>query len=309
MAYYFTSEELISSIKRRGNIPDSQSMITDEEILDFANEEMLLNLVPLIISKHEDYYTINETFPTITNQTSYPIPYRALGNKLREVAYIDNDRFVPLHRVSIDQITDSYNQLNYASALRFYILNENVIIDTQTQNIPFSELCFFYDLRPNMLVLKSKVGVITSIDRTTGIIAVSSLPEEMKSGMKYDFVKLNSPHRVINFDRIGTVNLGNSTVTFDISDIPNELAVGDHLCLANETNLVNAPSELHVMLAQMVVARILEANGDIEGVKSANSKLDKMEKNTSYLIDNRVTGSPIKCSSRNKFLQSRKRRR
>lgn len=310
MAYYFTSEELIKSVKRRANIPDSQAMITDEEILDFANEEMLLNLVPLVISKHEDYYTINQTIPTISNQYAYPIPYRALGNKIRELAYLDNDRFVPLHRVSIDQITDSYNQLNYASALRFYILNENVVIDSQTQNIQFSELCFFFDLRPNMLVLSEHVAVITAINSTTGEITVSSTPDDFSAGLKYDFVKLNSPHRVLNFDVVASnVDIANNIFTFDPTDLPSELQVGDHVCLANQTNLVNAPSELHVMLAQMVAARVLESIGDVDGLKLANDKLGKMEQNTGLLIDNRVTGSPIKCSSRNKFLQARRRRR
>ena len=100
--YYFTSQDLIDSIKRRASIPDSQSMITDDEILDFANEEMELNLVPLILSKHEGYFLTREDVPTVSGQTSYQIPYRAIGGKLREAAFsTDQVSFSEMHQIAI----------------------------------------------------------------------------------------------------------------------------------------------------------------------------------------------------------------
>ena len=57
------------------------------------------------------------------------------------------------------------------------------------------------------------------------------------------------------------------------------------------------------MLAQMVAARVLESIGDTQNLAAANDKLARMERSTEYLIDNRVTGSPIKASARrNGFL-------
>lgn len=305
MAYFMTSEQLIASIKRRANIPDSQALITDEEILDFANEEMLLNLVPLVVSKHEDYYLTSEDIDLVSNVYNYPIPYRALGNKLRELAFFDEDskRFTPLYRKSLDEITEDSYRGNRSSSNRFYIMNENVVLDTISE-ISSDVLRFFYNMRPNSLVLSSRVSVIKEINRLSGVITVESIPEEFTSDIKFDFVKLNSPHRILNYDVTSTlVDNANSQLTFDPSDIPSELNVGDHICIQNETNLVNAPSELHVMLAQMVAARVLESVGDNENLAAANDKLLKMERSTEYLIDNRVEGSPIKASARrNGFL-------
>lgn len=307
MAYYFNSQDLINSVKRRANIPDSQAMITDEEILDFANEEMLLNLIPLIVSKHEDYFLIEEEVSTQSGQNAYPIPYRALGTKLRELAYKEADAYVPLHRVSIDTITDTYSRTTGYSSHRFYIMGENVVLNSPFQDVQYSTLAFFYDLRPNMLVLPERVSVITSIDRVTGQITVDKIPENITSGLKLDFIKLNAPHRILDYDKTPTsVDIANTIITFNPSDIPHEVAVGDHICLANETDLVNAPSELHVMLAQMVAARVLESIGDSQGLQNVNDKLAKMEKNADYLITNRVTGSPIKCTSRKNLLRSRR---
>ena len=81
---------MINSIKRRANIPDSQNMISNDEILDFANEEMELTLVPLIVSKHEDYYLVSESTPLVSSKSRYSIPYRSIGNKLQDVAYQDS---------------------------------------------------------------------------------------------------------------------------------------------------------------------------------------------------------------------------
>lgn len=307
MAYYMTSEQLIASIKRRANIPDSQAMITDEEILDFANEEMMLNLVPLVVSKHEDYYLTSEQVAIQSGVYSYAIPYRALGTKLRELAFYDEDsqRFSPLYRKSIDEITESSNRGTSSGNNRFYIMNENIVLDTNT-DVGFDILTFFYNMRPNALVLNDRVAVISGIDRTSGIITISEVPEVFTSSSKLDFVKLNSPHRILNYDVTPIlIDDANSQITFNLSDIPAELVVGDHICLQNETNLVNAPSELHVMLAQMVAARVLESNGDQENLAAANDKLARMEKSTEYLIDNRVTGSPIKASARRNGLIGR----
>lgn len=305
MAYFMTSEQLIASIKRRANIPDSQAMITDEEILDFANEEMLLNLVPLVVSKHEDYYLTSEDVDLQDGVFSYPIPYRALGTKLRELTYFDYDsnRMTPLYRKSLDEITEDSSRGTSSSANRFYIMNENVVLDTNTTP-SHDALSFFYNMRPNALVLVDRVATITSIDRTSGIITVNSIPDVFEATSKLDFIKLNSPHRILTYDLVPTlVDDANSQITFDPANIPQELIIGDQICLQNETNLVNAPSELHVMLAQMVAARVLEAIGDNENLAAANDKLARMEKSTEYLIDNRVTGSPIKASARrNGFL-------
>ena len=107
MANYFNSQALIDSIKRRANVPDSQAMITDAGILDFANEEMLLNLVPLVVSKHEDYFLTEEQVQVIHGVKNYQIPYRALGTKIEKAAFVRDGKYYNLHRVPLSEITDS----------------------------------------------------------------------------------------------------------------------------------------------------------------------------------------------------------
>lgn len=305
MAYYLSSSDLIKSVKRRANIPDAQSMITDDEILDFANEEMMLNLVPLVVSKHEDYYLTEERIATELNKLKYQIPYRALGNKMQELAFfVEEGSYVEMHRVPLDEILDASGQGGRGN--RFYIQNESVVIQSNDSHLSYDTLSFFYNMRPNMLVDSSRVAKITNIDRESGNILVDSLPDNFTSASLVDFVKQNSPHRILDYDvAISVLDTSNGFFTFAVGDIPEELVVGDRICLQNETDLVNAPSELHVMLAEMVAGRVLEAIGDSEGLQNVNKKLQRMEKSTEYLIDNRVTGSPMKARPRNGLLKGR----
>lgn len=307
MAYYMTSQNLIDSVKRRANIPDSQSMVDDSEILDYANEELALNLIPLVLSKHEDYFLIREEVSVVDGTLSYQIPYRALGNKLKQVAYIASDgRLIELTRVSLDQITD------YRSGCgeRYHIEDENIVIDSSSTNLNYDTIAFFYNIRPNELVDSDRVSVITSIDRNVGIITVSTLPENFDSSTSIDFIKTKSPHRIIDYDITPTViDTSNKYFTFDVDDIPSQLVVGDRICVASETDLINIPSELHVMLAEMVAARVLESIGDLENLSAVNKKIQKMESNAQYLLDNRVTDSPLKANHKKSLLRSNRYRR
>ena len=306
---YLTSGDLISSIKRRANIPDDQSMISDNEILEFANEEMLLNFIPLVYSRHEDYYLVRQEIPLIPNKVRYPIPYRAIASKVREVALLDSSNGLrEMTRISIDDVTHSDSTSGNSYPSRYYFEGEEVVLHVSEQNFNpnGTKLVIFYSLRPNALVDSSRVGVITNISLETDPnftrIDFNGFPTNFMVGSEVDFIKTKSPHRVITYDKVITDAIGLDETGYIIvatSDIPPSLTIGDRVASAGETDLVNAPSDLHVMLAQMVAERVLEAIGDQAGVQAAGRKLAKMEENSALMLDNRSTGSPIKAKARN----------
>jgi len=309
------SDSLIASVKRRASIPDAQSMITDNEILEFANEEMALNLVPLIYSKHQDYFLVRETVPLVSGQTRYDIPYRAIGNKLREVAYQGNGTALQeMFRMSIDDLTSQgYTIDNSNNPNRFYIEGEEIVLNTDEDSFTgVGSLVIFYSLRPNVLVESSNIVTISSIADNSGtapnthlITFSSTLPSTFVDGADIDFIAKKSPNKIIKFDiNIITANNVSNTIVISTDDLPSKLTTDDIAAISGETNLVNAPSDLHPLLAQMVAARVLESIGDSQGLGAADKKLKKMEKNADLLLANRVTGSPIKAINRNGGLRN-----
>jgi len=305
---YYTSDDLVLSVKRRANIPDSQDMISNDEILEFANEEMLLNFIPLVYSRHEDYYLVRQVIPLEAGKVRYPIPYRAIATKVREVAYSgSNSGLTEMFRVSVDDITS----IGYSGTGHYYFEGEELVInaDPSTFNDTGS-IVVFYSLRPNALVDSSRVGVITGIstlDDTYTQLNFTELPPQWVIGNEIDFVKTKSPHRVVVYDKliqdVGTVG-AESYITINTVDLPDTIVVGDRVTSAGESDIVNAPSDLHAMLAQMVAERVLESIGDQAGLKAAAAKLAKMEHNSSLILDNRSTGSPIKVRVRNGTLRN-----
>lgn len=426
MSVYYTSELLINSVKRRINIPTNQNTFTNEDILAFADEELMLSIVPAIMSLHEDYLLYSQDDELVDNQNEYPIPYRAVGNKLYDLQFVDtNQNILPMSRTTLgDQ--PSYNgayttNLTYA----YYVKNNRIGLLPTMQGPGTGSLRFIYYIRPSALVLTPEVCPIINIDRESGIITVSNLPDTFSASSNIDFYEFKSPHTILDIDilpvgvnqtnKTFTFNTGSTTIdvsfglqvnatdggyfllsdtgntnqyflwfdktgstpvpsnpdtigrtavqvnivglttanqlatavlavlpgtfsgvvagddltittgaggggsngitafgndTFAIattiieSDIPDALRVGDHIALAEQCAIPQIPSDLHVFLAQKTAERILEAQGDVEGLKLAQQKSAEMEVRAGTIIDNRVEESPVKLVNRNGILRS-----
>ena len=84
--------------------------------------------------------------------------------------------------------------------------------------------------------------------------------------------------------------------------------MNDIIALATQTNIPQIPSDLHVLLAQRVSARILESIGDTEGLGNANAKIKELEDKTDILIGNRVDDAPKIIKNRHSLLRSGRNR-
>lgn len=295
-----TSESLVESVKRRASVPENQSTFTEADFLALANEEMILGLVPSVLSYHEDYFLFQEETELQADKSEYDIPYRAIGNRLRELQFKDtNGHLYEMTRVSIG--AETYYQSSSAKnrAYVFYVKNNRVRILPTIQGSPTGSLVFTYYIRPSELVAEDRIAIITAIDTGTGEITVDAVPDNFSININMDFYQVKSPHRPLSIDLTPTaVNSITSIVTFNPDDLPEELAIGDHLAQATECIIPQIPSDLHVVLAHRVAARVLESLGDTEGLQNANNKLAEMENKTGTLIDNRVEEAPIKVVNR-----------
>jgi hypothetical protein len=291
-----TSEELIKSVKSRAMIPTNQVTFSEIDFLRFANEEMQIGLVPSILSFHEEYLHYVIDVPLVTGQIRYDIPDRAIGTKLRDVSFVDsNNNYYNMTRIQPEDLP-FYQGFSFGISQRqFYLEAGQVVLAPDSQNTfgPSDKLRVRYYMRPNKLVHIDDVSVVTNIDRNTGVITVDQVPDRFTNSSLYDFIQIKSPHRTLAFD-VPIIGTTSTTFTLDPADIPSTLSVGDHINLAGETVIPQIPDELHVVLAQRVACRCLEALGDREGLAAANQKLAEMEVKTGMLIDNRVEGAPQK---------------
>ena len=311
MAGALTSDKLIRSIKRRAMIPENQNTFTDDDFLEFANEEIQMGMVPMILKHREDFFLVQEATDLVSNQSEYEIPYRAIGNRLRDVSFRDsNGNIYEMTRIEV-QDEPNYNGPYQGDLVHaFYVLNNKIVIKPSLPIDVRGELLFTYYMRRNDMVAESRAATITSIDRATGMIGVNSIPVDdnnlsiFSTATRLDFIGHKSPHIILNFDMTpAAVNTTSNTITFTTTDIPSDLQVGDYVNLACEAIVPQIPSDLHMQLAQRVAIRCLDAMGDVQGVQTATAMLGELNQNASSIIDNRVEGAPRKIVNRHGLLR------
>lgn len=305
MAFTYTVNELIESIKVRCLVPISQITFSNTDILRFANEEIELKMIPDILRVKEEYYVTNELTDITSGQSRYPIPYRAIGSRLRLLTYITGENKYPLTRIQPELIPYFQFGTTNIEGASFYVENNDVVIITKATPTT-GQLDFAFYLKPNKLVAETRVGLITSIDRvgdgTNGSVTVSNstFPSNFTTNSLIDFLQAKPGFRTYDYDvTVTNVNPTTKQVFMALSDIPDNLVVGDHVATAGECMTPQVPAELQSMLAQTVACRLLESMGDVNNLKVALVKLSEMEKNLFSIIDNRTEGNPQKINNVN----------
>ena len=294
-------------------IPSDQNTFTDQDFLDMLNEEIQYFGVPHLMRTYEEYLIVSEDVELSEDVREYQIPYRAIGNKLRELSFItnvadtndiNNEQVYELSRISVEDLPDFNNYFGSKYTNSFYVKNNKIVLLGEFPLTDAALRMHFY-LRPNCLVDEDRAGLIQSIDRVGGVITVESFPNAFSIVPDMDFVNAKSPNNILAYDKTpSSVNSVTRTITFDPDDIPSDLAVGDYINVAQETVVPQLPVELHAVLAQRVAVAALEALGDEQGLRAAQMRLEQMEKSTNTIIDNRVEGAPEKINNRHGSLRS-----
>ena len=298
-----TTNKLLASIKMRCMMPSSNVTFSDDDLIALANEEILIGLVPTILEQKDDYLIYSEMVPLQRGKPNYPIPERALGNKLNEVSYFDGSNEFEMTQVNLDEKYIGIGLSRQFGFMRqFYMKGADVIPypEISANDGVVGSLNFYYYMRPNNLVKDNMVGAISAIDRVNGVITLSNLPSTYTTDTNYDFIRMRSPHTIIKIDvAVTSINTATKQITLaDPTTIPMDLIPGDLFSIAGESCIPNIPTELHMVLAQRVACRVLEAIGDTQGLQNANSKLQEMEAKTGILLDNRCEGAIHKVVNR-----------
>jgi len=172
---WVTSNKLIEAVKRNFSVPIAQGLLTTDDILAFANEEMMISQVPSILQFHEEFFVYKDEIPLVSTQVRYPIPERAIGMRLRDIFYKDSSgNLVEMERINADDkayFQDSWGYNGYLK--RYYIENNTIVLAPEQTASPTGTLLISYFLRPNQLVADEQAAVSNAfskqltIDNTT----------------------------------------------------------------------------------------------------------------------------------------------
>jgi len=390
---WMTSDDLIASVKRKIALPINQRTFSEEDILAFANEEVMISQVPDIMMYHEEYFVYSEDILLVANQERYPIPERAIGQKLRDVFYKDESgNLFEMVRVNPDDksyFQSSVGNINQAG--RYYLEGNDLVLTPLNVASPTGWLRFSYFLRPNQLVPNDEaaisesffknitmvnaslvvgdtieIGALTftavasgaaalefdigatsalsaanlasaintdntyvanaasaivavdydeldleftsdsagmSVSSQVGVRFTAALPEDIIDGSIIDFLQTKPGHKLLDMDiELGDNSVSNDEILFDSGVIPSTFIIGDYVCLQYECIIPQIPPDLHNGLAERVCARILSAQGDMQGFQLSAAKIGDIKRAEGVLTENRVDGSPQKITQRKGML-------
>lgn len=125
-----------------------------------------------------------------------------------------------------------------------------------------------------------------------------------EEGGVIDFLQTKPGHRIYEYDQT-IISIEGTTAFF--SSIPEKFIVGDYICLANECIIPQIPPDLHNGLAERAGARILASIGDQQGLQVSMAKINEIDGRQGTLLNNRVTGGPMKISGRHSMLRNGKK--
>lgn len=218
---YYTTDQLIESIKRRISYPLSQNTFQYSDLVAFLNEELQLSAVPAVKMEHEEYFVYKRTTPLVDGISRYEIPDRAIGMALRDMKYSDlNGNFYDMTRIAPDdkaffQQSNGSNQ----TVAKFYVEGNEIVLTPLVQAGSNGNLNFFFYLRPNSLVRDDRACIIRNFQKEFTVSNtnlqvndqfVISTGVQSPTPVSNVFTAINSSQQVItSVDTSGLVTLAN----------------------------------------------------------------------------------------------------
>ena len=308
MAIDYTTDGLITQVRDRAVVPDSQNLLPSSRILSIANEELQSNIVPDIMQAREEYFVYYKDVTITENNSQYYIPERAIGTKLRDVAIVQNagssgEVTIPIVRLQPENAMGlPLSGLGFGTTTRpGYIVRNNWIILYGPINAG-QTLRLFYFIRPGHLVQTTQAAQISSI--AGNICSCVNVPTNWSTGDVVDVIQGTPPFNYRYLEQTTTLIAGNDITLPDVTD----LEPGDWIALRNESPIAQIPWELHPLLAQGVTTYIMHSIDPKQAVLE-KQRYEAMRQNALTMIDNRVEGQGEKIVTNNSLSNWTKRGR
>ncbi len=240
-----TSDELLTAVRDYASLASSAEDSQDAQLLRALNREQSLYLTTLLEKSKGQHRQSTLNISTSANTLRYFIPTRAVAAGIKMLEGVDS--------AGQSWMLYDYNDSEAARHGRFSTSNGHFYIEGNElvfyQSPPAGTLKVTYSRRMSELVLTTSAAVITSISGgTIGIAAVPTTGTGFATGAtSYDFIKSNPHFDILAMDKSATRS--STTLTFTAADVPSSLAVGDYVALAKQTQVCQAPMELHPLLA------------------------------------------------------------
>lgn len=306
----WTTTNLIAEVKLICMLPDLNGSLSDDDILLLADHAMQDDITPLVISLSKDYWVKNKVLPIEQNTTDYPVPSRAIGQKLHDLTMVSPNNI----EYSLPQIAaqDAWRfKIGYPNAVGsgfvYHFAGDNVRILPNPGNSQGS-LNLSYFLRRSRFFDEVSGGFcqVVSVNTTTGAITVNVDPTGIfTAGSRIDLTSYDAPNDVIGVSVVVVSSTAApNVVTVDPNDLPDNLAANDYMFAEDMTIVPGMPADLRTLLVHATAARVLAALADPK-VDQAFALVDRDKQRLMDLMAPRNEGEPPTIINYNSLIRGR----
>jgi hypothetical protein len=280
----------------------------DADVLAHANDELQSRLVPLVMATNEEYFTFTVDVPLVGGQAIYRVPDRCAGSKLRELTLLVGATIIDLPRIEPERLSQLVNGASGVPA--GFVMEAGGVRLVPTPTSGGMSLRMRYFVRPGQLTATAAdfalivtAGTVPLLGAVNVVIASGGLMPTGGDGNLYDIVCGRPPFEVLVMDAtcfsaVSTTLVLEYSLGSSASVQGRESAAGfsgaDYVTKRDLSPIVQLPVELHSLLAQRTVCRILQSLGQYDKLDRAEKEADRLERVALSLLTPRVDGAPRK---------------
>lgn len=299
--------DFLERCRQSGTLPSNTENWDDNAILAEGTEGLRTTFAEEIVNTGGGYWRVQQVTAFTPGVNEYRIPPRAIVQGLQKLEVsTDNGVHWKLMKVATLGSDGLYESNRTGEPTHFSHYGDYVRVFPTPSTSQYKFRMTFY-LSPSKLVPTVATGVVVSApDSTT--IRVSGNPSFLSvSGGLLDVVNTSGTNEVVLFDvpysTFASAGGGNYDITITGGVSLSKLAAGQVVRVADTTDQIPLPRELHNTFAVYTVACVLEDLGDTEQATRLNDRAARGLRRIIDLAIPRDKAHPQRIKPRNSWLR------
>lgn len=302
-----TTDDLVTAVRRKGQIPDA-SDYTDSDILAEADDVISGRLTEVIAGLSNGFYVRVLDITMVAGTARYTLPSRSVAGAVEYVTVLQSDGAErPMGRLRSSDAM--YVAGTSGTPYNYTIEGDDILLYPAP---PVAEtIRVRYQLRRSKLVpVASCVEISAVTPLSFQVTSSDTKPANFLDTENYDIVRPTGVRGSIVLDG-GMFAISTPPVPinyiFDSDVSVDDVEVGDYLCLAGETCVIQLPIELHAALANATAASILGQRGFTGGMQTLDAQAARDINAYQRMAAQRVKNAPVPFINRGSMLRLRGR--
>lgn len=284
--------DLLASVRRRARLSSSSTQgVTDADLLSHADDEMASTLVPLILSVQEEHSVYPADIPIVAGQQAYRMPSRNVGGKVRNVSCNVGGVEYPLTRYEQPQVTGLL-ATQQGQPQGFQIQGGSFLLWPTPSTSGTLRLPYF--TRPGRLTkTAAEYGVVTNVTSGFGAQLQLDVVNSFSLGQKIDIIAFRPPFEYLHVELeiVGWSGVGLTLATPWAGTLVQN---GDYVTTADKSPVMQCPVELHSLLVELVVRRVMMQFGFAAKVATCDREIERLRAQALVALTPRTGGAARK---------------